>query len=433
MLDINFIRENPEVVKRAAEDKNVKVDVDELLEVDIERRELQAQVDDLSRQRNELAGQARGKPSEERINEGKRLKEELGDWEEKLQAAKSRFETLMKIVPNIPSDDTPVGKDEAGNKILRTVGDKPEFSFTPKAHWELGEALGLIDSETAGAVSGSRFAYLKGELVWLQLALMKLAFGVLGSEEKLKQIASEAGLKVTSKPFMPVLPPVMIKPEILDKMGRLEPKEDRYHAERDNLYLVGSAEHTLGPMHMGENLNEKDLPLRYIGFSTAFRREAGSHGQDVRGILRMHQFDKIEIESFGRPEDAKVEQDFIVAIQEYLTRALKLPYQVVLKCTGDMGTPNARAIDIETWMPGQDKYRETHTSDLMTDYQARRLGTKIKMGTGESQFAHMNDATVFAMGRTLIAIMENYQQADGSIDVPEALRGEVPFKRIEPA
>lgn len=206
-------------------------------------------------------------------------------------------------------------------------------------------------------------------------------------------------------------------------MARLSPETEieRYKIESDNQYLIGSAEHTLGPMHMNETLNEKDLPLRYFAYTPAFRREAGSYGKDTKGILRQHQFDKIEMESFTTPENGLKEQDFIIEIQENLMQSLEIPYQVVSICTGDMGGPDFRQVDIESWMPGQNKYRETHTSDYMTDYQSRRLNTKVKIGN-KIEFVHMNDATAFAMGRTIIAILENYQNEDGSVNIPKVLQ-----------
>ena len=216
----------------------------------------------------------------------------------------------------------------------------------------------------------------------------------------------------------------------MQAMARLDPPEDKYFLAEDKLYLTGSAEHTLGSMHMNEIIEEKNLPIRYVGYSTAFRREAGSYGKDTKGILRMHQFDKIEIESFTLPERSLGEQDFIVAIQEYLMRKLGLHYRVVAICTGDMGFPDQRQFDIETWMPGQDAYRETHTSDLIGGFQARRLNTRVRRLNGETEYLHMNDATVFALGRTIIAILENYQQADGSVLIPEALVPYVGFDRI---
>jgi len=226
----------------------------------------------------------------------------------------------------------------------------------------------------------------------------------------------------------------MIRPEVFTKMARLseEDKDERYYLPSDDLYLIGSAEHTLGPLHMNESINEKDAPVRYVGFSPSFRREAGSYGKDTRGILRVHQFDKVEIETFTTIEKQDEEHEFVVAIQEYLMQSLKIPYRVMLLSTGDMGKPDARQIDIESWMPGQDKYRETHSADMMGDYQSRRLKTKIKNKDGGNEYAAMIDATVFAIGRTLIAIMENYQTEKGTIKIPKVLQKHVGVKEVKP-
>jgi len=322
---------------------------------------------------------------------------------------------------------TPVridGRSLDYSKMTEQKGDEEpkKFSFEPKAHWDLGKDLDIIDSERAGNVAGSRFTYIKGGLARLQFALVQFGLDVLTSEDTLKTIAEEANLEVSTQPFVPVIPPAMVKPAVLNRMARLEPREDRYYLEQDDLFLAGSAEHTIGSMHMDEVLDDAQLPLRYIGYSTSFRREAGSYGKDTKGILRQHQFDKMEMESFTKPEDALREQNFLVAIQEYMMRRLGLPHQVVLVCTGDMGAPDYRQMDIETWMPGQDTYRETHSSDYVASYQPRRLNTRYKNADGKLEFVHMNDATLFAMGRTLLAIMENYQNADGSITVPDALK-----------
>ena len=215
----------------------------------------------------------------------------------------------------------------------------------------------------------------------------------------------------------------MIKPETFDRMARLEPREERYHITGDDLYLIGSAEHTLGPLHMDEILEETDLPIRYAGYSTSFRREAGSYGKDMKGILRLHQFDKVEMECFTKADSSIDEQNMLVAIQELLMQELNIPYQIVITSTGDQGDPDARHLDLDSWLPGQGKYRETHSADLMTDYQARRLKTRIRIkGQKKKELVHTNDATAFAIGRTLIAIMENYQQKDNTILVPEVLR-----------
>jgi seryl-tRNA synthetase len=431
MIDIKWLRENPDEVTKICQQKNVMVDVREIERLDQDKRELQAKLDELSRQRNEIAAATKGtKPTKEQIIQGKRLKEEASEIEEKLKEVIVQFTELWNKVPNFASEDTPIGKDESSNVILRQVGEKPEFGFKPKPHWELAEKLDLIDMKTAGEVSGSRFAYLKNELALLQFALIQLGLSVLTSEETLKEIIKANDLDVSSKPFVPIIPPVFIRPEVLDKMARLDPREERYHIPSDDLYLTGSAEHTLGALHMDETLATNKLPIRYVGYSTAFRREAGSHGQDVRGILRLHQFDKLEMESFANSDLGLSEQNLMVAVQEYLMSQLKLPYQVVICSTGDMGGPDYRHIDIETWLPGQDTYRETHSADFMTDYQARRLRTRVKNTDGSTQYAYMNDATVLAIGRVLVAIMENYQQEDGSIKVPDVLQKWVSFDEI---
>ncbi len=423
MLDIQFIREHPDQVKKACQDKRVNISVDELLLLDENRRHLQQEIDSLQHERKLLSELSSSeKPSENVIHKGKELKEKLSELEEKFRHINDQYKKMLWSLPNLPSLDTPIGKDESDNKVLRSWGEKRDFSFIAKSHWELGEKRNFIDNKQAAKVSGSRFAYIKGDLVMFQWALIQHTFDLLIQEKNIKNILKGTQLNISSKPFIPILPPVMIRPEIMNEMARLEPKEERYHIPSDDLYLIGSAEHTLGPLHKDEVLHEKDLPIRYLGYSTSFRREAGSYGKDVKGILRMHQFDKIEMESFTLAEDSIKEQDFFVAIQEYLMQSLEIPYQVVMCCTGDMGGPDARHIDIEAWMPGQNLFRETHSADLMTDYQSRRMNIKVNRSTGKKEFVHMNDATVFALGRTLIAIMENYQQENGTIRVPEILQ-----------
>lgn len=417
MLDLQFLRDNQDIVKAALKNKNREgvVDLDRVLALADERKKAAGEISEINRKRNE-AQAARD------FEAGKQLKDELAAAEEKHRALERELVSLLTKIPNIPSPDTPVGPDESGNKVLRQWGEKPQFAFEPKAHWDIGADLDLIDSEKAGAVSGARFTYLKGDLAMLQFALIDLAMKTLSSREKLQQIIDEAGLSVPAVPFVPVIPPVMMRAQVMNRMARLDPIDERYYFDKDDLVLVGSAEHTLGPLHMDETLREDDLPRRYVGYSVAFRREAGAAGKDTRGILRQHQFDKIEAESFVRPEDGYREQDFLVAVQEYLLQQLRLPHQVVLICTGDMGFPDQRQMDIETWMPGQNTYRETHSADYVGGFQARRLLTRVKRADGTTEPVHMNDATVFAIGRTLIAILENYQQADGSVLIPEVLR-----------
>lgn len=416
MLDIKFIKEHSDIVRAAIKNKKGEdVDLEEVFALYEKRTELRNAISELNRQKNEAA-------TARDIEKGKQVKGELQDAEETLRGVEKEFVGLMAKIPNIPSPDTPIGDSEDDNKVLRQVGEKPDFSFTPQPHWELGAQLGIIDSERAAEVSGARFTYLKGDLALMQMALLHYTMSVLTSAEKLEQIAESAQLNVDVTPFVPVLPPVMMKSAVMNRMARLHPIDDRYFYEDDDLVLIGSAEHTLGPLHMDEVCAEKDLPIRYVGYSTAFRREAGSYGKDTRGILRQHQFDKIEMETFTVGEKSLSEQDFLVAIQEAMMQKLGIPYQVVLVCTGDMGKPDHRQLDIEAWMPGQDAYRETHSADLMGSYQARRLNARVKREDGKVESMHMNDATAFAMGRTLIAIMENNQQEDGSIMIPEVLQ-----------
>lgn len=426
MVDINFIKQNQDLVKKTIDQKRAKVDLASLLELDTQRRELIRSIEELRQQRNIAA-------TNRDIEKGKEIKTKLEDLEDKLIQVEKNFEEQMILVPNIPLPDVPEGKDESENQVIRKWGEAKQFDFTPKDHVELGQILDIIDTDTASKVSGSRFVYLKNEAVLLQFAIIQYVFNVLTNKAVLQQIAEKIEPGFNPKPFIPVLPPDMIKPEVYTKMARLDPfqAEERYFLPKDNLYLIGSAEHTLGPMYMDYTFAEKDLPVRLVGYSTSFREEAGSYGKDTKGIIRVHQFDKIEMESFSLPENSLKEQNFIVAIQEYFMQSLNLPYQVVMICTGDMGGPDARQLDIETWMPGQSLYRETHTSDLMTDYQARRLKTRVKR-EDKTEYVHMNDATAFALGRIMIAILENFQQKDGTVIIPEVLRKYTGFSEITP-
>ena len=398
MLDIKFIRQHPDIVKQAAKNKRVEVDIDAILVLDEKRRKVQGEIDELNHKKKEFA-QTRD------VEGGKKLKEESANLENELRITNDELRNALYQVPNIPTDDTPVGSDESGNQIIKEWGTKPEFDFKPKPHWELGKALDVIDNERAANVSGARFTYLKGDLALMEYALVNFALSV-----------------IVKKGFTPIVPPIFIKPEVFEKMARLEPKEERYHIPSDDLYLIGSAEHTLGPLHMDEIIPEKNLPIRYVAFSPALRREAGAAGKDTRGILRLHQFHKIEMEVFSTAEQGMQEHLNLIAIEEELLQALNLSYQVILKCTGDIGGPNARGVDINTWMPGQDRFVETHTADCMTDYQARRLNTKVRRANGSTEFIHMNDATALAIGRTIVAIMENYQTKEGTIKIPEVLK-----------
>lgn len=425
MIDITDLRQRPDIYKKAASDKRVDVDIDAIVRLDDERRTLLQAVEDKRRQQNDASKKIptmQGAEKTALLAEMKTLSTELKAQEARLTAVEEERSALLLKVPNLPLKCVPVGHSEEENVVIRTVSEPRVFDFPVKDHMQLGTALDIIDTEQAAIVSGSRFGYLKGDAVRLQMAIIQLTFFVLGTEKILADVAKVNGLNVSTKPFVPVLPPVIMRRDVMDRMDRLQPEDQRYLLPEDGQVLVGSAEHTLGPYYMEKTLDEAQLPIRFIGYSTAFRREAGTYGKDMHGILRVHQFDKLEMESFTTADAGEQEQEFIVALQEYLLQQLHVPYRVLQKCTYDIGKPNANGIDIECWIPSQNTYRETHTSDYMTDYQARRLGTFYKDADGKRKLVHMNDATAFAIGRTLIAILENHQNADGSVTIPAALR-----------
>lgn len=422
MLDIQFIRDNPEVVAEKSKQKGYDIDVPQLLGFDTERRELQTQVEELRRQRNEIAASMKGgKPSEEMIAKGRVVKDRLADLEPKLESVELEFVTLLKAVPNMPLDEVPVGTTEEENVEIRTWGDKPNFNFEPKNHAQIAEAKGWLDTVRATKIAGSRFVYTMGDLVRLEFALWQFGMDVLGNQERLQKIINDNGLKVSAKPFTPILPPAVAKQAVFEATGRLNKQEQTYKIEDEDLWLNASAEHTISPIYLDEILPEAELPIRYVGYTTAFRREAGTYGKDTEGIFRLHQFNKLEMECFTTPETSYDEHLFLVAIQEYLMQQLGLPYHVLEKCTADIGRPNSKGVDVEVWLPSQNTYRETHTADYIGDYQTRAMKTRVRRQDGTVELAHTNDATAFSQ-RPLIAIIENFQTADGNVTVPEVLR-----------
>ena len=433
MLDINFIRANRQKVEDAIHNKVYDIDLDEILRLDDERKELSREIDALRQERNQISAQMKGgKPDPKLIEQGKELKAKLAEVEPKLAEIEQDFITKLKQVPNVYEDDVPIGLTEDDNQVAEVCGEPTKFKFTPKNHYEIGQARGWIDKERAAKVAGARFAYIKGDMVKLQMAIVNFVMNSLSSQEVISEIIDKAGLKgqVVDKPFTIVLPPLMLRTEMYDAMDRLEPREDRYKIEGEELWLQGSAEHVLGSMHAGEIFEEKELPVRYLGYATSFRQEAGTYGKDMEGIIRMHQFDKLEMESFSTKETSRKEHELFVAIQRWLVEQLELPYRVIRKCTFDIGKPDARGIDIEVWLPGQDKYRETHTADYMTDYQSRRLQTRVRRDSGDLELVHTNDATAFALGRIMIAIIENYQNEDMTVRVPKVLQKYLDGKEI---
>ena len=424
MLDINYIRANRQKVEDAIRNKAYEIDLDEILKLDDARKDLSREIDALRQERNQISAQMKGgKPAPELIEQGKALKAQLAEKEPKLAEIEAEYIAKLKTVPNVPEDDVPVGLSEDDNQVAEVCGEIPEIK-DPKNHAEIAAARGWLDKERAAKIAGARFAYIKGDMVKLQMAIVNFVMNSLTNEDIIKEIIEKAGLKgkVSEKPFTIVLPPLMLRTDVYDAMDRLEPREDRYKIEGQELWLQGSAEHVLGSMHMGEIFEEKELPIRYLGYATSFREEAGTYGKDMEGIFRMHQFDKLEMESFSTKDTSRAEHEFFVAIQRWLVEQLELPYRVIRKCTFDIGKPDARGIDIEVWLPGQGKYRETHTADYMTDYQSRRLQTRVRRDSGDLELVHTNDATAFALGRIMIAIIENYQNPDCTVRVPKVLQ-----------
>lgn len=408
MIDIKFLRDNPQEVQKLSSDKGIEINAEHILELDNKVRGLDLMVQKLREERNIAA-------KEKDIEKGKELKTKLEKEENALKAVSEELKTELLKIPNLPAKDVPVGKDETENKEIKKWGKVQKFSFIPKDHLELGESLEIIDVKTAAKVSGARFAYLKNQAVLLEFALVQLAFEILIKEG-----------------FIPVVPPVLIKREMIDAQGYLSLGEDEMFKTKDeDLFLVGTAEHAIVPMYKDEVLNKKELPRRYVGFSTSFRREAGSYGKDTRGIIRVHQFDKVEMVSLTTEENDNKEHEYLLSLQEKLFQSLEIPYRVIKMCTGDLGFPAARKYDLEAWIPSEGKYREVTSVSTTTDFQSRRLNIKYQEGS-EKKFAHILNGTAFAIGRTIIAILENNQNEDGSINIPKVLHKYLNFKKISP-
>jgi len=420
MLDIKFIRENPEKVKEGIRKKGFEINIEPILILDKKRRELIASLEKLLFQKNTASKKISIlKDSEEKrkiILDMKELDKDSDRLKKELKEVEERLKELMLQVPNLPFEDVPIGKDERENVVLRKVGRVPKFNFKIRDYLEIAENLDLIDVQRAAKISGSRFGFLKNELVLMEFALIKLTFDFL-----------------VKQGFIPIIPPVLLKREIARGTGYYEEKdkEESYFIPQDDFYLVGTSEHSLIAMHSNEIFEEKELPKRYVGFSTCFRREAGSYGKDTKGILRVHQFDKIEMVSFAKPEDSRKEQQFLLKMEEKLMQILKIPYQVVQICTGDLGRPAAEKYDIEAWMPSENRYRETHSTSNCTDFQARRLNIRYRQKSGKLEFVHTLNGTALAIGRILIMLIENYQQKNGSLKIPKVLQNYLNFKSIQ--
>ncbi|MDD3480680.1 MAG: serine--tRNA ligase [Patescibacteria group bacterium] len=408
MLDIKYIRENKEAVKKGAEAKGYDVDLEKLLKVDDKRTKLIEKRDKL---RSQLKFE--GKPSKEQLTKAKKIKKELQAVEEEYNKIEKEWYHLMLLVPSIPSNESPVG-DESKNKVIKTVGKAPEKKTVPKDHVELGDALDLLDIERGVKIGGTRSYILENQLVVLEQALLRLALDTVIKE----------GFRVMNVP-------VLVKEEALVGSGFFPfGKEDVYEVD-EGLYLVGTSEASLIYLHSGEILNEFELPKLLSGISACFRREVGTYGKDNRGIIRVHQFNKVEQVVLCKESEWKKSFDFILNIAESIVRGLELPYRIVNVATRDMGAKNIYQNDIEVWFPSQNKYRETHSCSYLGDFQSRRANIKYRDDDGDKHFVHTLNNTAVATPRILAACLENWQQKDGSITIPKALQKYTHFKVIK--
>lgn len=405
MLDINYIKENTQKVKDAIASKNRSVDVDQLLDIDAKRRGLIVKLDDL---RHKQKAYSKDNATEARVNKEVAKKIEAQEREISVQ-----YFTLLSQIPNPPLDFVPIG-EEKDNKVIKTVGEPTKFDFEAKDHIDIGKNLGIIDFEKSGAMSGARFYTLVGNGALLELSLMRYVIDIL-----------------VAKGFTFILPPHLLNSFSMRGMGYLDHGGDQeiYHLPKDNLYLIGTSEQALGAYYQNSLFDEKDLPLRLCAYSPCYRREAGSYGRDTKGMLRVHQFSKVEMFSYVLPVNSRKEHHNLVDIEEEIVSLLEIPYQLILIASGDLGDPAAAKFDIEAWLPGQNKYREITSCSNVTDYQARRLNIRYKTKQGSSEYVHMLNGTGVS-SRALIAILENNQQADGSVLIPEVLRKYTGFDKI---
>ena len=417
MLDFSLLRREPEKVKDALRRKRVNINFDQLVGLDEKRRALISLVDaKRAEQRgfNQKVGKLPAADREQGLADMKVLAHELGQQEKELQSVTDEFQKLWLAVPNIPADDVPEGESDADNQEIKTWGEKPSFDFKPRAHEELVKELDLADIERATKVAGNKFYYLKNQMVVLEMSVMSLAMDTLARHG-----------------FTPLTVPDLARREVMYGAAHFPPEDDAYHLPKDDLYLAGTAEVGLAGYHMDEIIEEKDLPLRYGGFSACFRREAGSYGKKGSGLYRVHQFHKIEMFVLCLPDKSEEEHKKLLAISEEIMQKLELPYRVVLNCGGDLGLPQYKKFDIEAWIPTTFGWGETHSCSHDTDYQARRLGIKYRSADGKTGFVHTLNNTAIASPRVLIPLLEIHQQKDGSIRIPQALAAYAGFDSIK--
>jgi len=423
MLDLELVRKSPDFVRERLRTRDEGLDslVDRVLELDSERRSILKELERLRAERNSKSKEIgllkkKGEDTSSLEEEVRRIKESIEAYEEKLASVEEGLKDLMLRIPNLPHKSVPIGRDESENVEVRRWGKPRDFSFEPRPHWEIGERLGIFDFERAGKISGSRFVILKDWGAKLERALINFML----------DLHSRKGYKE-------VWPPHLVRPEILIGTGQL-PKfeEELYKCERDDLYLIPTAEVPLTNLYRDEILSEEDLPIYMVSYTPCYRREAGSYGKDIRGIIRQHQFNKVELVKIVKPEHSYEELEKLTADAEDVLKLLGLPYRVVLLCTGDMGFASAKTYDIEVWFPSQGRYREISSCSNCEDFQARRMNARYRDAQGKLRFVHTLNGSGLAVGRTLAAILENYQQEDGSVVVPEALKDYLKIDIITP-
>jgi seryl-tRNA synthetase len=411
MLDLKAIRSDPERFEAALARRGAAQQLDQLLSLDARRRELLPEVENAQAERKTLSKQIgerkqAGEDAEELMASVQGLKERIESAKAELEQVDAKLGELALGLPNVPDPDAPEGMTEEDAVVIREVGERPQFDFEPRDHLEIGTELGLIEMEKAAELSGSRFAYLKGDLVLLELALVRFVID-----------------RARGEGHEPVVPPVLVREAALEGTGMFPGDRDQiYEIPKDELFLTGTSEVALAGLHADEILDASRLPLRYCAFSTCFRREAGAAGRDTRGIFRVHQFDKVEMFSFVEPSASQEEHERLLAIEEWILSELEIPYRVVNVAVGDLGAPAAKKYDCEAWIPSQGRFRELTSCSNTTDYQARRLGARYRPEEGAApQAVHTLNGTACAVGRTIIALIENRQESDGSFTLPKTL------------
>ncbi len=411
MIDIKILRSNPELVRDSIQKRNLKIDLDAFLALDSQRLSERQKLEELQQVRNRVSKEiptlSDASVKQQKISEMKQVGDQITALEARLAETTEAYESMLYSMPNFLDPTTAIGPDESGNTVESRFGEPTQFSFPPKAHYEIGEARGWIDIEKGAEVSGARFWYLKGDIVLLQFAIMQYVIG-----------------EMVKKGFLPVIPPFLVREPAMYGTGFFPADRSQIYSVNpgeDNLFLIGTSEVSLTSYHVKETV-DVEAPIKYVGYSPCFRREAGTYGKDMKGILRGHQFDKIEMVCFCKPEDSQKLHNEMVAVEEEIWQSLGIPYQKLNICSGDLGNPAMKKYDLEAWMPAQNQYREVTSCSNIGTFQSRRLEVKYRRPDGSLDFVHTLNGTVIAFSRCLIAIIENYQNEDMTVRIPEVLR-----------